>query len=132
MAFISEQASQVKVKAEQLRGLNNPPLELSLERILHPPTTTKLEHHVASWAATMAIQVFQEVNNDKGLPQWIFTPEQRDEESGKISDLVLEVGTSLQTDGWWTLREALVIICMEFKRLEGNPLYKAFLYISIS
>lgn len=119
-------AKQVKVRAEQLKAeqlkvLGNPPIELSLVRVIDPPTTTRLEHQVASWATTMAIQAFQEVNNDRGLPQWIFTPEQIDEESGKIPDLVLEQvykerNGQLHVKPW---------LCMEFKKLGGNAPYKA-------
>lgn len=63
-------ANQVKdkielLKAEHLKVLDNP-LELSLERVIHS-TNTKLEHQVASWATTMAIQSFQEVKNERGL-----------------------------------------------------------------
>ena len=78
------------LKAKHLEVLDNPPLESSLEGVIQPPRSTKFEHHVASWATTLFIQVFQGVNNDRGLPQWIFTPEQRDDESGKVPDFVVE------------------------------------------
>lgn len=56
--------NEVKINVEELKSedkkvLDNPPIEYSIERIINPPTTTKLEHQVASWAATMAIQAFQ-------------------------------------------------------------------------
>lgn len=119
-------AKEVKINAKQLKSeqrkiLDNPPIELSLERIIRHPTTTKLEHHVASWATTMAIQVFQEVNNDKDLHQWIFTPEQRDEQSGKIPDLVVEKVLKETDDKPY----AIPWLCMEFKKLGGDPPYKA-------
>lgn len=119
-------AEEVKINAKQLKSeqrkiLDNPPIELSLERIIRHPTTTKLEHHVASWATTMAIQVFQEVNNDKDLHQWIFTPEQRDEQSGKIPDLVVEKVLKETDDKPY----AIPWLCMEFKKLGGDPPYKA-------
>lgn len=68
----------------------NPPIELSLDRIINHTTTTKLEHQVASLATTMVNQIFSEVKNDRGVSQWIFTLEQRDEESGKIPDYAVE------------------------------------------
>jgi hypothetical protein len=121
-------ANDMKIKAEELNSqqrqkevLDNPPIELSLNRILRPPTTTNLEHQVASWASTMAIQVFEKVKNDKGLSQWIFTPEQRDEESGKIPDLVLEQ-VFQEPDGELYAKPWL---CMEFKKLGGAAPYKA-------
>lgn len=58
----------------------------------------------------------------KVYPQWIFTPEQRDEESGKIPDLVLEQ-VCKDTDGELYAKPWL---CMEFKKLGGNPPYKAY------
>jgi hypothetical protein len=69
-------ANDMKIQAEELNSqqrqmeiLYSPPIELSLKRIIRPPTTTNLEHQVASWASTMAIQVFEKVKNDKGLSQ---------------------------------------------------------------
>lgn len=114
-------AEELNSQQRQMEVLYNPPIELSLERIIHPPTTTNLEHQVASWASTMAIQVFEKVKNDKGLSQWIFTPEQRDEESGKIPDLVLEQ-VFQEPDGELYAKPWL---CMEFKKLGGAPPYKA-------
>lgn len=73
----------------------------------------------------MAVQAFQEVNKDRDLPQWIFTPEHKDEESGKIPDLVLEPVCE-QTDELY----AKPWLCMEFKILGGNPSYKALHQIS--
>lgn len=114
-------AEELNSQQRQMEVLYNPPIELSLNRIIRPPTTTNLEHQVASWASTMAIQVFEKVKNDKGLSQWIFTPEQRDEESGKIPDLVLEQ-VFQEPDGELYAKPWL---CMEFKKLGGAAPYKA-------
>lgn len=86
---------------------NNPPIDLSLQRIGNPPRT-KLEHHVASWATTMVIQVFEEVKDGEGRHQWIYTPEQRDLDSNKISDFIVETTSSGQIMPW---------LFMEFKKV---------------
>jgi hypothetical protein len=113
-------AEKAETEGEKLKSSDNPPLELSLKRITHP-STIKLEHHVASWATTMAIQIFQNVKHDQGRSQWIYTPEQRDEQSGKIPDFVLEQARK-DEDG--TLH-AKPLLHMEYKKLGGDPPYKA-------
>ena len=99
---------------------DNLPLVLSRLRITQPPRALYLEHHVASFITTMAIQVFQEVKDDRGRNQWIFTPEQRDEDSGRRPDFTVERIERTDKDvgikGW---------LCMEFKKHGGLPHYKA-------
>lgn len=94
---------------------NNPPIDLSLQRIRNPPRT-KLEHHVASWATTMVIQVFEEVKDNQGRHQWIYTPEQRDLDSNKIPDFIVETTSS----GQRTPR-----LFLEYKKVGGDPMFAA-------
>lgn len=70
----------------------------------------------------MTIQVFEKVKNHLGLLQWIFTPEQRDEGSGKIPDFLVERVC------WNELKQQLEAthrLCMEYKKMGGDPVYKA-------
>ena len=113
-------AEEVKNQVTSLEVSDNPPLDFSRERIISPPSNLNLEHHVASFITTTAVQVFQEVKDDAGRHQWVFTPEQRDEESKKIPDLIVE--QVVQT------RNGLISIpwlFMEFKKKGGDPSYKA-------
>jgi hypothetical protein len=52
-------AEKLKRKKRQRKASGNPPVELSLERIIRSSTIIRLEHPVAFWATTMIIQVFQ-------------------------------------------------------------------------
>jgi len=64
---------------------NQDALDIALQRIENPPPPIgrNLEHYVATWATTFLTEFFK-------IPGFLMTPEQKDKNSGKIPDLVLE------------------------------------------
>lgn len=117
-----DRMGDAETRSDELRVLTNPPLQSALERIRKPGNSTHLEHHVASWAVTSIVQVFEKEKNDRGVPQWVYTSEQRDEDSGKIPDFAVE-----KVQGESNLTPWLY---MEFKKVGGHPTYKALHQLS--
>lgn len=90
-------------------------LQFAKNRIKNPPYTINsigsytpipYEHHVGSWALTMLKTVFNE-------PEWIITPEKKDDHSKKRPDLVVEKVSPQGT-------ESHVYLIMELKSKSGD------------
>jgi hypothetical protein len=95
----------------------------AVERIKNPPTIqtktnqqvkTKYEHHVATWATTKLCQTFPLTED------WCITPEQRDPNTKKKPDLIVE--KAIRVGSKIDLR---IHLCMELKKEGGDRIEDA-------
>lgn len=92
--------------------INNPPTVMNTQ---HQEVNTKYEHHVATWACTKLKEVFSD-------EKWAITPEQRDSNTDKKPDFVVE--EAIRNNDGRTV-QLWPYLCMELKKVGGDRMEKA-------
>jgi hypothetical protein len=97
-------------------------LGLALRRLRNPPGGNNLECYVSSWGTTAIHRIYSGAN-------WVITPENRDSQSNKIPDLVIEDVVQGQNNQESYLQPHLVC---EYKKKGGASLMDAMGQLSES